>query len=154
MPTDHVEKEIYLLQCRERIIVRETTKIEAEERLVKARTQVARSVEAVEEDDLLNDDIPGEMSESLNSIRNLFGAIPDKYLKQIYHDKFDPKNIIRLSQPLGTVQESHEDETKLDITATTIRIRRTTAALKEYGSTTTGHGLSACTRPYFAASSH
>jgi hypothetical protein len=105
--------------------------------LVKARTQVARVVEAVEEDDLFNDDIPGEMSESLNSIRNLFGAIPDKYFKQIYHDKFDPKNIIRLSQPLGSVQESQEDETKLDITANTIRIRRTTASLKEYGSTTT-----------------
>ncbi|KAN0073361.1 hypothetical protein V8E54_008581 [Elaphomyces granulatus] len=118
-------------------MIRETTKIEAEERLVKARTQVARAVEAVEEDDLLNDDISGEMSESLNSIRNLFGAIPDKYFKQIYHDKFDPKNIIRLSQPLGTVQESHEDETKLDITANTIRIRRTTYSLKEHGSTTT-----------------
>ena len=85
----------------------------------------------------LNDDLPGEMSEPLNSIRDLFGAIPDKYLKQIYHDKFDPKNVIRLSQPLGTVPESHDDETKLDITATTIRIRRTTAALKEYGTTTT-----------------
>jgi hypothetical protein len=62
-----------------------------------------------------------EMSASLDSIRSLFGSIsiPDKYLKQIYHDKFDPKNIIRLSPPLKTYE-------------TTNKI----TALKEYGSTT------------------
>jgi hypothetical protein len=51
-------------------------------------------------------------------------------------NKYTTTNLI-LKISFDCVQESHEDETKLDITATTIRIRRTTAVLKEYGSTTT-----------------
>jgi hypothetical protein len=40
------------------------------------------------------------MSSALDSIRTRFGTVSDKYLKEIFHDKFDPKNIIRLSHPL------------------------------------------------------
>jgi hypothetical protein len=69
--------------------------------VLKARAEAARAVEATEEDGFNEDkDIPGEMSAPLNSIRSQFGTVSDKYLKQIYHDKFDPKNIIRLSPPL------------------------------------------------------
>ncbi|KAN0086591.1 hypothetical protein V8E54_000279 [Elaphomyces granulatus] len=111
-PTDPVDKEIYVLQLRERLLLQEAAKVQAEERLLKARMRIeaTRAAKAAEED---------EMSASLDSIRSLFGSIsiPDKYLKQIYHDKFDPKNIIRLSPPLKTYE-------------TTNKI----TALKEYGS--------------------
>ena len=127
---DPVDKEIYVLQLRDRILQQETAKLEAEERVLKARTQLAaRATEAADEEDFFNEEIPGEMSASLDTIRSCFGAIPDKYLRQIYHDKFDPKNIVRLSPPLGTVQD-RDDEAKFDITTTTIR------TLKEYGSST------------------
>jgi hypothetical protein len=133
---DPVDKEIYVLQLRERILQQETAKLEAEERVLKARTQLAtRPTEAADEEDFFNEEIPGEMSASLDTIRSYFGAVPDKYLKQIYHDKFDPKNIVRLSPPLGTIQD-RDDEAKFDITTTTIRIRKPSATLKEYGSST------------------
>ena len=99
---DPLDKEIYVLQLRECILQQETAKLEAEERVLKARTQLAaRATEAADEEDFFNEEIPGEMSASLDTICGCFGAIPDKYLKQIYHDKFDPKNIVRLSPPLG-----------------------------------------------------
>ena len=97
LPNDSVDKEIYILQPRERILRQETAKLEAEERVLKARTQAAQATEAANEEDFFNEELPGEMSASLDAIRNHFGAVPDKYLEQIYHDKFDPKDIIRLS---------------------------------------------------------
>lgn len=142
IPTDPIDKEIYMLHLRERILQQEaaklgqeTAKMEAEVRLLKARTDAARATEAAEEEDFFSEDLPGEITAAIDTIRNRFGTVPDKYLKQIYHDKFDPKNIIRLSPPLGTTTQDGDDDTKLDITATTIRIRKTSAALKEYGST-------------------
>ncbi|KAN0066891.1 hypothetical protein V8E54_015063 [Elaphomyces granulatus] len=135
IPTDPIDKEIYLLQQRERLLTQETAKLEAEARVLKARAEVARAVEAAEEDNFFNEDIPTEMSLALDSIRTRFGTVPEKYLKEIFHDKFDPKNIVRLSPPLGAAPDD-DDSTKLDITSTTIRIRKTTAALREYGTTT------------------
>ena len=93
----------------------ETGKLEAEERVLKARTQAAQATEAADEENFFNEELPGELSASLDAICNHFRAVPDKYLKQIYHDKFDPKNIIRLSPPLGTIQD-RDDEAKFDIT--------------------------------------
>jgi hypothetical protein len=52
--------------------------LEAEERVLKARTQAARATEAAEEEDFFNEEIPGEMSASLEIIRSYFGTIPDK----------------------------------------------------------------------------
>jgi hypothetical protein len=73
---DPVDKEIYVLQLRERILQQETAKLEVEERILKARTQAARATEAADEEDFFNnEELPGEVSASLDSIRNRFGAI-------------------------------------------------------------------------------
>ena len=72
---DPVDKEIYVLQLRERILQQETAKLEAEERVLKARTQAAQATEAADEEDFFNEELPGEMSASLDAIRNHFGAV-------------------------------------------------------------------------------
>ena len=66
---DPVDKEIYVLQLRDRILQQETAKLEAEERVLKARTQLAtRATEAAaDEEDFFNEEIPGEMSASLDN---------------------------------------------------------------------------------------
>ncbi|KAN0085056.1 hypothetical protein V8E54_001523 [Elaphomyces granulatus] len=132
IPTDPIDKEIYLLQQRERLLTQETAKLEAEARVLKARAEVARAVEAAEEDNFFNEDIPTEMSLALDSIRTRFGTVPEKYLKEIFHDKFDPKNIVRLSPPLGAAPDD-DDSTKLDITSTTIRNPSLPAAIFHFG---------------------
>jgi hypothetical protein len=47
-PTHSLDKEIYILQLRERILRQETVKLEAEERVLKARTQAAQATEVAD----------------------------------------------------------------------------------------------------------
>ena len=54
-------------------------------RVLKARTQAAQATEAADEEDLFNEETPGEMSASLDTIRNHF----DKGDSITLHDLFD-----------------------------------------------------------------